>query len=247
MMPVSLNLKNGNSGDQKSGMLVSIVIPAFNEEKNLENVLNELHKYADEYQISWEIIVVDDGSSDKTREVAIKNGATVISNKCNMGKGCSLKSGFELARGEIIITMDADGSHDPKDIQSLIFPVLNGTDISVGSRFNTEEGRKTTTKVNLLGNHIINLLFLILTGTLVTDSQSGFRAYKSKVLKGIVITSKRYEIETELTLKPILQGYSLLEVPIFVRKRANGLSRLNPIKDGVKIMVEIIRSTLLSD
>ena len=79
----------------------------------------------------------------------------------------------------------------------------------------------------------------------MTDSQSGFRAYKSKVLKEIRVTSNGFEVETELTLKPIINGYSLKEVPIFVRNRTNGLSRLNPIKDGLRIMKEIIRSVTI--
>ena len=227
------------------GVLVSIIIPAFNEENNIGNVLAELHEFTRSIQMNHEIIVVDDGSYDKTKEVANRNGAKVLSNKTNHGKGYSLKSGFENAKGEIIVTMDADGSHDPQDIEKLILTLLNGADIALGSRFNTAEGRKTTTRVNLFGNRLITLIFLIITGSVVTDSQSGFRAYKSQVLREMEVTSTGYEVETELTLKPIIKGYSLIEVPIFVRKRTSGLSRLNPIKDGLRIMKEIIRSTMI--
>ncbi|MGA3290278.1 MAG: glycosyltransferase family 2 protein [Candidatus Bathyarchaeia archaeon] len=235
------------SGEQTSGILVSIIIPAFNEEKNLGNVLAELHKLDEQVQMDHEVIVVDDGSTDKTKEVAIRNGAKVLSNKTNQGKGCSLKCGFEYARGEIIVTMDADGSHNPEDIGKLISPVLNGADVAVGSRFNTDEGKKTTTRVNLFGNHLINLLILIMTGSVVTDSQSGFRAYKSTVLKETVVTSKGYAVDTELTLKSIINGYSLKEVPILVRKRANGCSRLNPIRDGLRILKVIIQSVMINN
>ncbi len=229
-------------GEATSRILVSIIIPAFNEEKSLGNVLAELRRYVEMVQINNEIIVVDDGSTDKTKEVAFRNGAKVLSNKINRGKGYSLRCGFECAKGKIIVTMDADGSHNPSDIERLVLTVLNGADIAVGSRFNTMEGRKTTTKVNLLGNRFISILFLLITGSFVADSQSGFRAFNSKVLKEIQVTSNGFEVETELTLKPILNGYSLKEVPIFVRNRANGYSRLNPIKDGLRIMKEIIRS-----
>jgi dolichol-phosphate hexosyltransferase len=233
------------NGEKGSGLLVSIIIPAYNEEKNLGNVLAELKRYAELVQMENEIIVVDDGSLDKTKEVATQNGAKVLINKTNQGKGYSLKCGFECAKGEIVVTMDGDGSHDPKDIGKLVFPVLNGTDVAVGSRFNTKEGRETTTRVNLFGNRLISLFFLIITGSSITDSQSGFRAYKSKVLKNIVLTSNRFEVETELTLKPIMSGFSLKEVPIFVRKRRSGISHLNPVKDGLRIMKEMIRWAMI--
>lgn len=226
------------------GLLVSIIIPAYNEEKNLENVLIELKKLREQVQMDYEIIVVNDGSTDKTEAVASQNGANVLSNKTNQGKGISLKRGFECAKGEIIVTMDGDGSHDPKDIPKLVWPVQNGTDIAVGSRFNTREGRQTTTRINLIGNYIFNLAILLLTRSVVTDSQSGFRAYKPHVLKEVKINSKGFDVETELTLKPVLMGYSLKEVPVLVRKRASGVSRVNPIKDGIKIMKQIVQSAI---
>jgi dolichol-phosphate hexosyltransferase len=229
-------------GNQTSRILVSIIIPAYNEEKNLGNVLIELRRFLELAQVDHEIIVVDDGSTDKTKEIASQNGVKILSNKTNQGKGSALKRGFECAKGEIIVTMDADGSHDPKDIQKLILPVKNGIDFAVGSRFDTEEGRETTTRVNLFGNRLLNLVILMLTGNVITDSQSGFRAYKSNVLKEIIINSKGFEIETELTLKPLLLGYSLKAVPICVRKRKDGVSRLNPVKDGLKIMKQLARS-----
>ena len=241
---VTLFNPNGEAflnGKKGSGLLVSIIIPAYNEEKNLGSVLAELKRYVELVQMDHEIIVIDDGSVDKTKEVASQNGAKVIINKTNQGKGYSLKCGFECAKGEIVVTMDGDGSHDPKDIGKLVFPVLNGTDITVGSRFNTEEGRKTTTRFNLFGNHLISLFFLIMTGNFVNDSQSGFRAYKSEVLKKIEVNSSRFEVETELTLKSIMNGFSVKEVPIFARKRSNGISHVDPMKDGLKIMKQMIR------
>ena len=233
-------------GEQTPGILVSIVIPAYNEADNLGGVLAELHALFEHVRMDHEIIVVDDGSTDKTGEVASRNGVKVLSNMTNQGKGRSLRRGFECAKGEIIVMMDADGSHDPKDIERLILPVLNGADVAVGSRFNTSEGRKTTSSVKIFGNNMINLAIRLITGTAITDSQCGFRAYKSKVLKKTVLNSKGFRIETELTLKPILNGYSLQEIPIFVRNRRNGLSHVNPITDGFRIMTQIIRSATLS-
>jgi len=224
--------------------IISIVMPAFNEEKNIGNVLSSLHKVMESVRLPYEIIVVDDGSTDKTKELAYRHKASVLTNGGNQGKGYALKRGFQHAKGDIIITIDADGSHDPGDIKRLLLPIFNGADTVLGSRLVAGIGKNNTKKLHIFGNSLINLLIRIATGKCVTDSQTGFRACKKKMLKQIEITSKGYQIETELTVKSLKNGYTFEEVPVTFKKRVNGCSSIRPLYDGFKIFKTIVKSRI---
>lgn len=114
----------------------------------------------------------------------------------------------------------------------------------LGSRFATIEGKNSTRKLNILGSNIINLVILMLTGRRISDSQTGFRALKREVLEEIDITSEGYQMESELTVKALRNGKIVKEVPIKVRKRANGHSHVNPLIDGLRILAIIFRSSV---
>jgi glycosyltransferase involved in cell wall biosynthesis len=223
-----------------------VVIPAYNEEKSIGDVIANTVAIMEHLNTPFEIIVVDDGSTDATREIAARYNVRVIANKTNKGKGYSLKRGFEEARGEIIVTIDADGSHRPEEIPRLINPLFNGIDITIGSRFLNGNGDNTTTKLNLMGNFMFNTLIFLLTGKRITDSQTGFRAYKKHVLKELKIESTGYEIETELTIKGLKNGFKVKEEPINCEKRQNGFSKLKTLSDGVKILKTILKYNFTS-
>lgn len=228
--------------------LLSIVIPAFNEEDNIGNILKDAHEVLEMLRFPYEIIVVDDGSHDGTAEIARKNGVILINNKQNLGKGGALKAGFVRARGSIIITMDADGSHLPMDIPNLISPILynDNIDVAIGSRFMYHIGKKSTTQLHLIGNRIINLVILLLTGKSVSDSQSGFRAFKKHIVKKLKILASGYDIESEVLIKLLKKGYKIIEVPIWCHPRRNGFTCINPFKDGFNIIRTIIKATFYS-
>jgi len=223
---------------------ISVVIPAFNEEKTIENTLSRIYKTLEAIQLPYEIIVVDDGSTDKTAQLAYRHKATILTNGKNQGKGYALRRGFHHAKGDIIITIDADGSHDPADIKRLLIPILNGADIVIGSRFTNGQGKNSTKKLHILGNHLINLLIRIITQKRITDSQTGFRAFKKKIINQIKITSKGYQVETELTVKALKNGNTVQEIPITSRKRKDGCSHLNPLTDGFKILKTIMMASI---
>jgi len=227
---------------------LSVVIPAFNEEANLGFVLLNAHKVLKNLHHSYEIIVVNDGSNDSTADVASINGVILINNKQNLGKGGALKAGFVRARGSLIITMDADGSHLPQDIPNLIYPFLNGydVDVTIGSRFMYQIGKNSTTKLHLIGNRIINFIILLLTGRFISDSQSGFRAFKKYIIKNLRIISSGYDIESEVLIKLLKKGYKVQEVPIWCQPRSNGFTYINPFKDGFNIVRTIIKATFYS-
>jgi glycosyltransferase involved in cell wall biosynthesis len=223
--------------------VVSIVIPAFNEEKTIGNVIEETVTVMDSLNMPYEIIVVDDGSTDNTRRVAARYKVTVLSNEKNLGKGCAERKGFQHAQGDIIVTIDGDGAHKPKEISNLITPLLNGTDIAAGSRF-LGRGKYTTSKLNLLGNIMFNMSIRLMTGRHVTDSQTGFRAIKKDALKKLNLESEGFDIETEITVKSLTNGFIFQEQPITVNRREYDTSKLRILSDGAKILKTILKANL---
>jgi glycosyltransferase involved in cell wall biosynthesis len=222
---------------------VSVIIPAFNEEGNISFVIDGVHRVLKDMNLDFELIVVNDGSSDKTAEIIKENSCQIINHIENQGKGIALKNGIIQSKGDLIVTMDADGSHSPMDLPILINPILrNDADVVIGSRFIKKYGKNSTTQVHIIGNMIINAIIFFLTGKYLSDSQSGFRAYKSCIFNTISISSSRYEIETELTVKILRNGIRLKEIPIDCHKRKNGRSGINSFNDGFKILLTIFKS-----
>lgn len=222
---------------------VSVIIPAYNEEKTIGDILSETIDVMNSGDYPYEIIVVNDGSTDKTGLIASQYKARIITNNKNMGKGHSLRRAFEETSGEIVVTIDSDGEHRPKEIPDLIEPLLNGTDIVSGSRF---LGASThfTSKLNNIGNNLFNITIMFMTGVQVTDSQSGFRALKKNVIEEMNLQSDGYEIETEITVKSLRNGFRFREKPISCERRRYDTSKIKIIRDGIRILKTIIRCSL---
>jgi glycosyltransferase involved in cell wall biosynthesis len=223
---------------------VSIIIPAYNEEKNVAYVISETIKVMEQLNLPYEIIFVDDGSTDKTGLIASFFKVKIIVNKKNRGKGYSLKKALHHANGDIIVTIDSDGEHKPKEIAPLLGEVVNGMDIAAGSRFLNKQSA-VTTQLNQIGNHLFNLVIMTLTGKLVTDSQTGFRVIKREVLEELNLQSDGYEIETEITVKGLRGGFAFKELPITVERRRFGASKLKLIADSKRILHTILTTSFL--
>ena len=223
---------------------ISVIIPAYNEEKTIGTVISETISIMDSLMLPYEIIVVDDGSTDQTGLLASKQKATVLSNKENRGKGYSIRKAVAHSVGDIIVTIDSDGEHRPKEIPDLVNPLLEGADIVTGSRF-LSSNPNATKRLNLLGNLIFNASIFALTGKGTTDSQTGFRAIKRDVIEKLNLQSDGYEIETEITVKGFRNGFLCKELPITCERRQYSISKIKLVKDSFKILKTIVKARVM--
>jgi glycosyltransferase involved in cell wall biosynthesis len=231
--------------DREQEVSVSVVIPVFNEEATVGNVVTRTKNALEKLGASYEILVVDDGSVDKSADIAQKREAHVL-RKSHQGKGFALRYGFMKARGEVVVTLDADGSHKPEEISQILRPIKEDrADFVIGSRFCNSEANKTKIpKINRIGNMLFNDLIWHLTGAITSDSQSGFRAIRSSLIKRMKLGSQGYEVESEMLVKALKMGARVAEAPISFIQRTVGRSKLDPIKDGMRILYAIVISYL---
>ena len=235
-----------NKEDRKrEELFVSVVIPVFNEEVTIGDIVTRTKKTMENMRASYEILVVDDGSVDRSADIANKLKAHVL-REAHQGKGYSLRSGFRQTRGELIVTLDADGSHKPEEIPLVLQYIReNKADFVIGSRFfNSEVNNNKISRVNRIGNKLFNNLIGYLTGIRISDSQSGFRAIRASIIKKMKMSSRGYEVESEMLVKALRMGVRVAEIPISFDQRTVGNSKLDPIRDGLRILYAIIISYL---
>jgi glycosyltransferase involved in cell wall biosynthesis len=216
---------------------LSIVLPAKNEAGGLSLVLPQIIKlYPDA-----EVIVVNDGSTDNTAEVAAECGARVYSHPYPMGNGAAIKSGARQATGNIIVFMDGDGQHRPSDIERLLEDLENGHDMSVGAR-------NFGSQANLgrgLANTFYNWFASKIVSQKIDDLTSGFRAvYRKKFLSFLYLLPNGFSYPTTITMAFFRTGWAVSYVPIKADKR-EGDSHLRPIKDGIRFLLIIFKVATL--
>ncbi|MFX0170584.1 MAG: glycosyltransferase family 2 protein [Candidatus Hodarchaeota archaeon] len=241
-------LENSNLYKRKSAPDIpelSIIIPAYNEERTIGNLIEKITKTLSQLEKSTEIIVINDGSTDQTQLNAEKSGKRVINLEKNMGKATALRTGFRASSGSTILTIDADGSHCMEDLKKLIEEYYQrDVDMLIGSRFINSIGNQFTSPMKMVGNYIIKYILFLLSGNFFTDSLSGMRIFDRKIIDSFSLVSNGFEIESELTAKSIGAGFKVTEFPITIKPRAHGNSHLNSFKDGIRITSCIIRSYL---
>jgi glycosyltransferase involved in cell wall biosynthesis len=215
---------------------IIIGIPAFNEEKNIGPIVAKLKKKYDQ------VIVCDDGSSDMTETIASSLGAHVVKHEKNLGYGSAIKTIFNEAgklEGDVLVTFDADGQHQISEIESVLQPIFeNKADIVIGSRFLGET--KDLPKYRKIGIKTITGLTNIMTGSKITDSQSGFRAYSKKMLKEISPTESGMGISTEILIKASKKEMRIVEVPITISYEGSTHSQ-EPISHGTSVIMSTIK------
>lgn len=216
-------------------MKLTIVIPAYNEEKHIGEVIKGVKKYTDN------IIVVDDGSKDKTYKIAKDCGVSVYRHMINRGLGGALGTGISAALSEeadIILTIDADGQHDPCEIPKIIKPIMEGeADVVIGSRFLS---RQTMPLFRKIGNPFLNLVTFFLFGIWSTDSQSGMRAFSKKAAGDLEIYTNGMEVSSEILKEIKLHGHKLKEVPIKSIYTDYSLSKGQGLIPGLKTLFKLL-------
>ena len=215
---------------------VTIIIPAHNEEEGIVDVINGVKGL----NTGYEMIVVDDGSTDNTYKLVAETGVKVIRHPYNKGYGAALKTGIRNANADVVLFMDADGQHQPSDIKKLI-QYVGEYDMVVGAR-------TKKSKISLLrrpGKKVLGITANYLSGMKIPDLNSGFRAIKKNVaMEFMHILPNTFSLSTTITLALITSGYNVKYVPIEAPERV-GTSKIKPFRDGFRFLLMIVRTISL--
>jgi len=223
-------------------MKVSIIIPAKNEEASLPPLLNGLRAVLAKTSYPSEILVVNDHSTDRTREVSLENGAKVVDNPGRGGKGRALICGFEKAEGEYMIMMDADGSHVPEFIPDFVTLLDQGYGLVIGSR--QLGGSDEYTFLRALGNIFLSGVFNLITRNHITDVLNGYKGFKREVFTKFKYKSDEFEIEIELVANALKAGYPIGEFACHEKARAGGEAKSRVVRHGTRFLWKILQLTI---
>lgn len=214
----------------------TVLIACYNEAP----VIGEVVRAALRAMPDGEVLVVDDGSDDGTDRAAGAAGARVLRLEKNVGKGAAIRRGLSEARGEVIVLIDGDGQDDPTEIPALLAPLRDGADLVVGSRFIGRFEPGAITPVNHWGNRFLTGVINLLFATSLTDTQAGFKALRAETLRRIQPRAHYFDIEVDVLLGVLRCGGKVVEVPVRRAARRHGSSRLNSLRDGVRIFRRIL-------
>lgn len=214
-----------------------VLIPSYNVEQTIGDIVKEIK------EAGFEVIVVDDGSTDNTQKVASENGAIVMRHIKNLGKGASLKEGFDfvlrMTDFDTIITMDGDGQHNPRNIRKFLSCAKeHDDDIVIGNRMALT---KDMPFVRMATNKVMSFLLSVMCKQHIPDTQCGFRLIKRRVLKKIKFESNKYDLESEILIKASRMKFKMASVPVETIYR-NELSSIHPVKDTFRFIGLVIKS-----
>jgi glycosyltransferase involved in cell wall biosynthesis len=220
---------------------LSIIIPAYNEAKTLNQVIESVLAL----DIEKQLIIVDDGSFDGTREAIEalqgRDGITVVLHEKNQGKGAAIQSGIRLATGDILIVQDADLEYDPKDILKVIKPILDGeSDVVYGSRY-LANSHQDQSVLHRFGNACLTWFSNWMTNQRLTDMETCYKAFRRELIQGIQIDQRRFGFEPEITAKLAKKKMLIREVPISYKSRSWQEGKKIGVKDLISTLYCIVR------
>ena len=221
-------------------MRTIVLIPAFNEQAAIEWVVKKSLQYASD------VLVIDDGSSDNTSDIAKNAGASVLKHSTNFGKGVALRDAFSQVNGyDIVVTIDGDGQHNPDEIPVLIKPIEdNKADFVNGSRY-LNGFDENTPAYRRVGQRVLDIATNITAGTSVTDSQSGFRAFRGDTISCYKFRDPGFGIESEMIADASENNLRILEVPITVKYDVENSSTKGPVTHGVGVLFKIVKDKFI--
>lgn len=228
---------------------LSILIPVCNEEKTIGLILDKV-KSIKLKNITKEIIVVDNASTDRTFEILKKysrKGVKIIRHNKNMGKGTSIRTALKHATGDIILIQDADLEYDPKDYPALIKPILEGkTKVVYGSRLLDSNNVKYAKFVYYLGGVSLTKIFSFLYGKNVSDACCGYKVFRSDVVKSIKLKCKEFEFDCEVTAKILKKGIRIYDVPISYTPRSREEGKKIKFGDWLKSVYVMLKYRIVN-
>jgi glycosyltransferase involved in cell wall biosynthesis len=220
---------------------VSFIIPAFNEEATLEQVLERVYALPLETQV----IVVDDGSTDATPEIAerwARKRGVVVVHQANAGKGAAVRAGIARVEGDIVVIQDADMEYDPVEVPALIEPIERGVaDVVFGSRLSGGKPQRAYLFWHLVGNRFLSLLTNVLYNTTLSDMETGYKAFRADVLRSLELRENDFGIEPEITAKVCKRKLRIYELPISYYGRSYAEGKKITWRDGFKAMWVLLR------
>ena len=219
---------------------VSIIFPALNEEETIGKIIDEVPIEDMEGRgYRAEIIVVDNGSTDKTREIAEAKGARVITEP-SRGKGRAIRTAFESVSGDFVFMIDADFTYPATYIPRMLELLEGEYDVVLGSRLKGQREQGAMSRLNLVGNHLLAFLANLLYGTRVSDPCTGYWGFRGEVVKSLKLDAVGFELEANMLAEIARKGYRIAELPILYRRRPNE-AKLGSLKDGFRIGQTLIR------
>lgn len=214
-------------------MKVLVIIPAFNEELNIVNTVEKIKNISNKIDETLNYVVINDGSTDKTKNICETNNYNVINLITNLGIGGAVQTGFKYALEndyDIAIQFDGDGQHDEKYIEKLIEEIKKGNDFVVGSRFIKNLSGFKSTKFRRIGIKFLSSLIKICTGTKIYDPTSGFRAANKEIISLFADKYPTEYPEPETIVSLIRKQYKVKEIPVEMHERKYGKSSIKPLK-----------------